>query len=139
MTEEKQQHDKGYMTGRCFWKKKCLCKTSLIKPPSPVTTIFAKSVPFRSTTEATVKLVTSLILSCFDYCSSLFSGLVSSSVFSLQNVLNCPAHLILKKNQHKSDYTPRLFQSLHWLPVSLRIHYKINTLFYKCIMHTVLS
>ena len=40
-------------------------------------------------TEATMKLVTSLILSRLDYCSSLLSGLPASSVQSLHRIQNC--------------------------------------------------
>ena len=53
-------------------------------------------------TEATVKLVTSLILSHLDYCSSLLSGLSASSVHSLCRIQNCAAQHILKKC--KSDH-----------------------------------
>ena len=48
-------------------------------------------------TEATVKLVTSLILSRLDYCNSLLSGLPASSVQSLHRIQSCAARLILKK------------------------------------------
>ena len=48
-------------------------------------------------TEATVKLVTSLILSRLDCCNSLLSGRPASSVQSLRRIQNCAARLILKK------------------------------------------
>ena len=85
-------------------------------------------------TEATVKLVTSLILSRLDYCNSLLSGLPAFSVQSLCRIQNCAARLILKKR--KTDHITPLFQFLHWLPVKQRIQYKINTLCYKCITGT---
>ena len=44
-----------------------------------------------------------------------------------------------KKNTRKSDHITPLFQSLHWLPISLRIQYKINTLFYTRITRTAPS
>ena len=46
-------------------------------------------------TEDTVKLVTSLILSCLDYCNSLLSGLPASSVQSLHRIQNCAAQAVL--------------------------------------------
>jgi len=84
--------------------------------------------------EATVELVTSLILSHCDYCSSLLSVLPDSSVHSLCH--NCAACLILKK--HKTDIIP-LFKSLHWLPIQWTIQYKINTLCCNCFMGAALS
>ena len=66
-------------------------------------------------TEATMKLVTSLILSRLDYCSSLLSGRPASSVQSLRRIQNCTARLILKKR--KTDNITPLFQFSHWLPV----------------------
>ena len=53
-------------------------------------------------TEATVKLVTSLILSRLDYCNSLLSGRPAFSVQSLCRIQNYAARLILKKR--KTDH-----------------------------------
>ena len=55
-------------------------------------------------TEATVKLVTSLILSHLDYCSSLLSGRPASSVQSLRRIQDCAARLILKKQQQQNNH-----------------------------------
>ena len=84
-------------------------------------------------TKATMKLVTSLILSHLDYCSSLLSGLPASSVHSLHHIHNCAACLVPQKC--KTDCITPLFQFLHWLPIQQRIQYKINTLCYKCTYH----
>ena len=58
-------------------------------------------------TEDTVKLVTSLILSRLNYCNSLLSGLPASFVHSLRRVHICAARLILKTKikERKIDHT----------------------------------
>ena len=47
-------------------------------------------------TEATVELVTSLILSRLNYCYSLLSGMSAPSVHSLRRIHNCVVRFILK-------------------------------------------
>ena len=68
------------------------------------------SFPNYLSTEATGKLVISLILSRLDCCSSLLSGLPASSAHSLRSTQNCAARLILRereeeKNQHTHTHT----------------------------------
>ena len=77
-------------------------------------------------TEATITLVSALVLSRLDYCNSLLSGCPQSVINQLQRVQNNAARLILrlKKSEHISPH----LASLHWLPVSERIHYKASTI-----------
>ena len=67
--------------------------------------------------------------SCLDYCNGLLFGLPKAQIAELQRVQNSAARLILGIGQF-SHITPALYE-LHWLPVSLRIDYKILLL--KCI------
>ena len=55
----------------------------------------------------------------------------------LKSIQYCGALIILKRCE--TDHIAFLFQSLHWLPITQRIKYKINTLCYKCIKRTALS
>ena len=59
----------------------------------------------RICTEATVKLVTSPILSRLDCCSSFLSGLPIFSVHSLSSIQNCAARLILRERGEKQINT----------------------------------
>ena len=107
-------------------------RTLSVKLPNPATTSSVELVLSGNlylSTKATVKLFTSLILSCHGYCSSLLSSLPATSVQSLRCTQNCAACFILKKS--KTDPITTLFQFLHWLPIQQRIQYEINTLVYK--------
>ena len=91
-----------------------------------------RCVPKCLFTEATVTLITSLILSRLDYCNSLLSRLPASSIHSLRYSQNCAVHPETKLKLT----TSLLLQSLLWLPVPQRIQYRITALCYNCFMCT---
>ena len=80
------------------------------------------------TVETTKKLVCAFVLSRLDYCNSILIGCPKSLIDRLQKVQNNAARLVLKARK-RDHVTPLLF-SLHWLPVSYRIQYKILSLCY---------
>ena len=88
----------------------------------------AKVKPFLSPTCAET-LVHAFVSSRLDYCNALFSGLPKKAINRLQLVQNAAAR-ILTRTKRRAHITPVL-KSLHWLPISSRIDYKILLLVYK--------
>ena len=81
-----------------------------------------------STTTAT--LVSAFVLSRIDYCSSLLFGSTHDVTCHLQRIQNYAARVI-SCLPTSSSITTHL-KSLHWLPVKVRITYKIACLCYHC-------
>ena len=79
--------------------------------------------------DATSKLVHALVTSRLDYCNGVLYGLPWKSLRKLQLQLNVAARLIAltPKREH---ITPTLHR-LHWLPIHLRINFKILLFVYK--------
>ena len=86
------------------------------------------------TTDATKTLVCAFILSRLDYCNSLLAGCPITCTNKLQRVQNAAARLICKAK--KFDHVSPLLQSLHWLPITSRIQYKIGTICYNALAAT---
>ena len=76
-------------------------------------------------------LVSSFVFSRIDYCNALLANLPDTILHKLQRFQNHAARLVLKKR--KRDHITPMLRTLHWLPVSARISYKIAVLVHKCI------
>ena len=83
------------------------------------------------TVSACKQIVHGLITSHIDYCNSLCYGLPKCEIKKLQRVQNMAAKLVLGKG--KIDSPTVCLKELHWLPVALRIEFKILTLVWKCL------
>ena len=87
------------------------------------------SIRYLLTTPATQTLVGSLVLSRLDHCTSLLSGCPQYLPDKLQTVQNAAARLVCKAK--KSNHVQPILKSVHWLPVTHRIQYKISTICFK--------
>ncbi|MHB9317265.1 RNA-directed DNA polymerase, partial [Fusobacterium polymorphum] len=75
----------------------------------------------RSTTE---KLVHAFVTSRLDFCNSLLYGLMPGTLLArFQRLQNSAARLITRTRFH--DHITPVLKTLHWLPVTARIEFKI--------------
>ena len=104
---------------------KHLCKTSFYHLRN-----IAKLRPTLSLSDAE-KLVHAFVSSRLDYCNALLIGIPSKSIQKLQYIQNSAARILMRVR--KFDHITPILESLHWLPVELRIQYKISLLTHQCL------
>jgi hypothetical protein len=80
------------------------------------------------------QLIHAFVLSHLDYGNALLAGATAGRLDRLQRVQNCAARLVTGTKKYES-ITPHL-KSLHWLPVPLRIDFKIAVLCFQCVNGT---
>ena len=81
--------------------------------------------------DSTKALVHALITSRVDYCNSLLCGLPATQLNKIQRVLNAAARLVCRSPRY-CHITPLVY-NLHWLPVNLRIRFKVLLFVFKAI------
>ena len=84
--------------------------------------------------ESTERLVHTFITSRLDYCNGLLYGAPEYQIKKLQRVMNASAQLVYHAPKY-CHITP-LLRELHWLPLGLRIDFKILLVTFK-ILHGV--
>lgn len=77
-----------------------------------------------------VLLANALVSSKLDHCNSLYYGLPQSSLKRLQLVQNSLARVVFPSVKRTDHITP-LLHKLHWLPVKLRIDFKLCLITFK--------
>ena len=75
------------------------------------------------------KLIHAFISSRIDYCNGLLTGLPQKSIQQLQFIQNAAARVLTRTK--RSEHITPVLKSLHWLPVSYRIDFKVLLLVYK--------
>ena len=78
------------------------------------------------------QLVHSCILSHIDYCNALYYGVTKSEIYKLQRLMNSALRFIHDIKNSRTPITPYMKMS-HFLPVHLRIKFKICVLVFKCL------
>ena len=89
------------------------------------------------TSIATATLASAFVLLRIDYCNSLLFGSTHDVTSHLQRIQNIAARVIVRLP--KSSRITTHLKSLHWLPVKVRIIYKITCLCYHCYSSTAPS
>jgi hypothetical protein len=74
--------------------------------------------------------IISLVISRLDYANSLLYGSNDVLLKRLQRIQNNAARLITKTK--KFNHVTPLLMELHWLPIHVRIEYKLLLIVYKC-------
>lgn len=77
-------------------------------------------------------IVNSLVVSCFDYCNSLYFGISEKLLSQLQLIQNACAKTVTGKYKH--DHLDNDLHDLHWLNVRRRVIFKIGLLSYKSVL-----
>ena len=81
--------------------------------------------------ELTESLIHSLITNKLDYCNSLLYGVPNSDLVKLQRIQNAAARLI--SNSDRFCHITPVLRDLHWLPIKLRMQYKILLITFKAL------
>jgi hypothetical protein len=83
------------------------------------------------TKDVAAQLIHSFVSSRLDYCNSLLYGISTKSLKRLKKVQNTAARILSLSGKY--DHVTPLLKELHWLPMDLRIDFKILLLTYKSV------
>ncbi len=75
------------------------------------------------------KFVHAFIISRVDYCNGLLTSLPKKTIRQLQLIQKAVARILSRSRQ--SEHITPVLRSLHWLPVTFRVDFKVLLLVYK--------
>ena len=78
------------------------------------------------------------IINQIDYCNSLYYNLPKKEINRLQKLMNSTTRFIFNIRNPRTHITPYL-KKCHFLPVHLRVQFKICVLIYRCLNNTAPS
>ena len=81
--------------------------------------------------DTTRTLIQALVMSRLDYSNSVLYGVNIKFLQKLQRVQNYAARVI-SKTRRRDHITPIIY-SLHWLPICMRIKFKVLMICFKCL------
>lgn len=74
-------------------------------------------------------IVHAYVISRLDYCNVLLYGLPDTTLQILQRVQNYAARMIVRLG--KDEHVTPVLHDLHWLPIKMRVHFKVLLYTYK--------
>jgi hypothetical protein len=83
------------------------------------------------TDDTCAQLIHAFVTSKLDYCNSLLGNLPDCSLSKLQKVQNTAIRILSRSRKY--DHITPLLLKFHWLPVPLRINYKILIITFKAL------
>jgi hypothetical protein len=82
---------------------------------------------------ATERLIHAFITSQLDYCNSLLYGIQDYQLLKIQAIQNSAARLVTRVHKMDKHHITDILCTLHWLPVKLRVQFKLLCIVFKCI------
>ena len=83
--------------------------------------------------KSTEKLVHAFVTCRLDYCNSVLFGIPDYQLRKIQNIQNSAARLVCRFRLRDTKHVTPILKSLHWLPVKVRIQFKLLCIVFKCI------
>ena len=83
------------------------------------------------TRDAAITVALGLVVAHLDYANAVFIGLPDVEFAKLQRIQNMTAKLVTGASKY--DSSTQALKELHWLPVKLRVLYKILTVVFRCL------
>ena len=101
------------------------CKTAMLN------ILRLKSIRPYLDMESSKILASGIVLSHLDYGNTLYSGLPKKDIYKLQRTQSMCAKVVTKRSKY--DSATEALKTLNWLPVDLRVTFKVLSLVHQCV------